>query len=116
MRVSTDCMPSWAKNVPLRAPALPAQFSDCSPRTAGPQPHDVLRLALRRGEASEGGRSPPPSFLGEPSPPKALTDAPRAGRARRSPAPPGQPRRLRRRAAELPGRLGLSANTARATE
>src|SRR6266852_4853410 len=63
MRVSMDCMPSWAKNVPLRAPASPAQFSDCSPRTAGPQPHDVLRLALRRGEASEGGRSPPPSYL-----------------------------------------------------
>src|SRR5712691_12312562 len=63
MRVSMDCMPSWAKNVPLRAPASPAPFSDCSPRTAGPQPHDVLRLALRRGEASEGGRSPPPSYL-----------------------------------------------------
>src|SRR5712692_3678306 len=67
------------QNVPLRAPASPAQFSDCSPRTAGlpprtrlarggpsPRPccgsqcaRDVLRLALRRGEASEGGRSPP---------------------------------------------------------
>src|SRR6266481_5689875 len=53
-----------SRNGPLRAPASPAQFSDCSPRTAGPQPRDVLRLALRRGEASEGGRSPPPSYLG----------------------------------------------------
>src|SRR5712691_5593629 len=52
-----------SRNVPLRAPASPAQCSDCSPRRAGPQPHDVLRLALRRGEASEGGRSPPPSYL-----------------------------------------------------
>src|SRR5438105_5434027 len=52
-----------SRNVPLRAPASPAQFSDCSPRTAGPQPRDVLRLALRRGEVSEGGRSPPPSSL-----------------------------------------------------
>src|SRR5713101_8880052 len=51
------------QNVPLRAPASPAQFSDCSPRTVGPQPRDVLRLALRRGEGSEGGRSPPPSQL-----------------------------------------------------
>src|SRR5438552_8393113 len=52
-----------SRNVPLRAPASPAHFSDCSPRTAGPQPRDVLRLALRRGEVSEGARSPPPSSL-----------------------------------------------------
>src|SRR5260370_37094499 len=63
MRVSMDSIPSWAKNIALRAQATPAQFSDCSPRAAGPQPHDVLRLALRRGEASEGGQSPPPSYL-----------------------------------------------------
>src|SRR6266849_827788 len=36
----------------------------CSTRTAGPQPRDVLRLAPPFwGEASEGGRSPPPSSL-----------------------------------------------------
>src|SRR5438309_3974952 len=53
-----------SRNVPLRAPASPEQFSDCSPRTAGPQPRDVLRLALRRGgEVSEGGRGPLPSSL-----------------------------------------------------
>ena len=31
----------WAPRVP------PAALPDCSPRTAGPQPRDVLRLALR---------------------------------------------------------------------
>src|SRR6266542_6622373 len=30
----------------VRAPALPAQFLDCSPRTHGTQPVAVLRLAL----------------------------------------------------------------------
>src|SRR5712692_1251188 len=59
----SNCPALASENVPLRAPASPAQFSDSSPRTAGPQPRDVLRLALRRGEASEGGRSPPPSYL-----------------------------------------------------
>src|SRR5207249_10375134 len=33
------------KPTPLRAPAVPAEFPDGSPRTVGPQPHDVLRLA-----------------------------------------------------------------------
>src|SRR5712692_13572 len=78
-----NCHALASRNVPLRAPASPAQFSDRSPRTAGLHhtarlarggpslrpccgsycARDVLRLALRRGEASEGGRSPPPSYL-----------------------------------------------------
>src|SRR5713226_3375718 len=62
-RLPNDSHALASKNVPLRAPASPAQFSDSSPRTAGPQPRDVLRLALRRGEASEGGRSLPPNYL-----------------------------------------------------
>src|SRR2546426_10687606 len=45
--------------VPLRAPALPAQASGCSPRTAGPQPRDVLRLALRPGGGVGRGAKPP---------------------------------------------------------
>src|SRR5438132_11901828 len=44
----------WAPPVP--SAALP----DCSPRTAGPQPRDVLRLALRAafGRGGDGARSP----------------------------------------------------------
>src|SRR6059036_3307441 len=51
-------------------------LSGRSPRTRGAQPPAVLRLALRPrraaartaswGEASEGGRSPPPSVLAHP--------------------------------------------------
>src|SRR5213594_1568160 len=43
----------WAPRVP--SAALP----DCSPRTAGPQPRDVLRLALRAafGRVGDGARS-----------------------------------------------------------
>src|SRR6266446_10464089 len=36
-------------DVPLRAPATPAQSPDGSPRTHGAQPVAVLRLALRPG-------------------------------------------------------------------
>src|SRR5437867_10259900 len=43
----------------LRAPALPAQPPDRSPRTAGPQPRDVLRLGLP--DARLGRRVPSPA-------------------------------------------------------
>src|SRR2546428_4161066 len=45
--------------VPLRVRSLPAPTLDCSPRTAGPQPRDVLRLALRPGgRLRKGGEAP----------------------------------------------------------
>ena len=43
----------------VRAPALPAQPSDCSPRTRGAQPTAVLRLALRPGGRFGRGAKPP---------------------------------------------------------
>src|SRR6266542_3822518 len=39
--------------IEVRAPALPAQVPDCSPRPVGSQPRDVLRLALRPGGPPE---------------------------------------------------------------
>src|SRR6058998_2759391 len=45
--------------VPLRARALPAQAPDRSPRTAGPQPRDVLRLALPDRAPRTAGPQPP---------------------------------------------------------
>src|SRR5947199_583185 len=54
--------PSLASDVGVfqfRAPALPAQPLDGSPRTAGPQPRDVLRLALcPGGRFRKGGEAP----------------------------------------------------------
>jgi len=47
----------------LRAPAPPAQAPEGSPRTAGPQPRDVLRLAVRPGAGFGRGAKPP----GDPS-------------------------------------------------
>src|SRR5439155_598807 len=47
----------------LRAPAPPAQAPEGSPRTAGPQPRDVLRLAVRPGARFGRGAKPP----GDPS-------------------------------------------------
>src|SRR5437867_12896597 len=44
--------------VPLRARALPAQPPDRSPRTAGPQPRDVLRLALPDRSPRTAGPQP----------------------------------------------------------
>src|SRR5437867_3198615 len=44
--------------VPLRARALPAQAPDRSPRTAGPQPRDVLRLALPDRSPRTAGPQP----------------------------------------------------------
>src|SRR5206468_12656997 len=50
-----------AFGVPRLARVSPAQASGCSPRTAGPEPRDVLRLALRPGGRFRRGppRSPP---------------------------------------------------------
>jgi len=60
--------------VPLRARAWPAQLPDCSPRTAGPQPRDVLRLAPRPGgRLRKGGEAPLRAFHGRPG--DFLTDA-----------------------------------------
>ena len=42
----------------LRAPAPPAQAPEGSPRTAGPQPRDVLRLALPEGSPPTSGPQP----------------------------------------------------------
>src|SRR5262245_1365400 len=47
----------------VRAPAPPAQFSDCSPRTTGPQPRDVLRLAARFWGRFGRGAKPPSEEL-----------------------------------------------------
>src|SRR5712691_11049831 len=53
MRVSTDCMPSWAKNVPLRAPAAPAPPSyldlEEAPHLHG-EAHVAFELELARHE------------------------------------------------------------------
>src|SRR2546428_8974580 len=53
MRVSTDCMPSWAKNAPLRAPASPAPLSyldlEEAPHLHG-EAHVAFELELARHE------------------------------------------------------------------
>src|SRR6266436_4021528 len=45
-------------DVPLRAPAPPAQAPDRSRRTAGPQPRDVPRLVLQIARLGRRGHSP----------------------------------------------------------
>src|SRR5262247_1369497 len=52
----------------LRAPASPAQTPDGSPRTAGPKPRDVLRLAQHPGGRLGRGAQPPSEFPSGPEP------------------------------------------------
>ena len=56
---ASDLSRSSCDVIDVRAPALPAQSSDCSPRTRGTQPTAVLRLALRPGGGFGRGAETP---------------------------------------------------------